>query len=86
LLIFTCALYLFQQFLSSSFPEEPFTAAFKAQARDKYPLAPVYAPLNTVTELRAASSLAAATSANTDAAQKDEGTKQEEVALATATA
>lgn len=64
------------KFLTATFPEEAFTSAFKTAARGHFPQAAIFAPLNTVSELRAASSLAATLSANTDAAQKDEGTKE----------
>lgn len=63
------------QFLTTTYPEEAFTASFKAAAREKFPQAAVYAPLNTVAELQSVSSLAAATSASTDAAHKDETAK-----------
>ena len=45
----------------ATYPEESFTSAFKAQAREKFPKAAIYAPLSTVEEIRTAAALSAVT-------------------------
>lgn len=47
------------QFLTTNYPEEAFTSAFKAQARERFPQAPIYAPLSSVDEIRTTAALAA---------------------------
>jgi hypothetical protein len=47
------------QFVTTNYPEESFTSTFKAQARDRFPQAAVYAPLSTVDDIRTAAALAA---------------------------
>ena len=44
--------------MTTNFPDESFTTAFKALAREHFPRAAVYAPLNTVEEIRSAAALA----------------------------
>ena len=59
------------QFLTTNYPEEAFTAAFKAQARERFPKAAIYAPRNTVDEVRSAAALAAVASASASAGAGD---------------
>lgn len=45
----------------TNYPAETFTSAFKAQAREVFPKAAIYAPLSTVDEIRTTAALSAVT-------------------------
>jgi hypothetical protein len=69
------------QFLVTNYPEEAFTSTFKAQARERFPKAAIYAPLSTVEEIRTAAALAAVAIA---APENESGPANDEAAPATA--
>jgi hypothetical protein len=56
--------------LTTNYPEEAFTAAFKSQARERFPQAAIYAPRNTVDEVRSAAALAAVANAAPNDSEK----------------
>ena len=64
--------YCFIQFLEATYPGESFTSTFKSQARDRFPLAAVYAPLNTVAELVSSAAASATAVLKEDPKDKEE--------------